>query len=73
MAEKISIHKRNVKARLKSLKDWKTAEENKENIVQFLHDLEIGKVNRGRKISIGRQLKYLDLLRVPFIFYKSYC
>jgi hypothetical protein len=36
MAEKISIHKRNVEARLKSLKDWKTAEENKENINYLL-------------------------------------
>lgn len=71
MAEKISIHKRNVEARLKSLKDWKTAEENKEDIVKFLHDLEMGKVNRGRKISIGRQLKYLDLLKVPFVFWKK--
>jgi len=71
MAEKISIHKRNVEARLKSLKDWKTAEENKEDIVKFLHDLEMGKVNRGRKISIGRQLKYLDLLKVPFVFWNK--
>lgn len=47
MAEKISIHNRNIEARLKSLKDWKTAEENKEDIVKFLHDLEIGKVKGG--------------------------
>lgn len=71
MAEKISIHKRNVEARLKSLKDWKTAEENKEDVVEFLHDLELGKVNRGRKVSVGRQLKYLDLLKVPFVFWNK--
>ncbi len=69
MAEKILMHNRNIEARLKSLKDWKTAEENKDDIVKFLHDLEIGKVNRGRRVSVGRQLKYLDLLKVPFVFW----
>jgi integrase len=71
MAEKIQIHKRNVGARLESLKEWKTPEENKTDIVQFLQDLEMGKVNRGRKISVGRQLKYLDLLKVPFVFWNK--
>ena len=71
MAEKIQIHKRNVEARLESLKEWETPEENKTDIVQFLQDLEMGKVNRGRKISVGRQLKYLDLLKVPFVFWNK--
>ncbi len=71
MAEKINIHNRNVEARLESLKDWETPEENKIDLVQFLHDLELGKVNRRRKISTGRQLKYLNLLKVPFVFWNK--
>ena len=33
MAEKIQIHKRNIGARLESLKTWKTPEENKKDIL----------------------------------------
>lgn len=36
MAEKISINKRNIETRLKSLKDWKTAEESKEELERFV-------------------------------------
>ena len=71
MAEKINIHKRNVEARLKSLENWRTPEENRKDLIEFLQDLEMGKVNRGRKISKGRQLKYLDLLKVPFVFWNK--
>jgi integrase/recombinase XerD len=71
MAEKIHIHKRNIKARLESLKEWKTSEKNKEDLVLFLQDLEIGKVNRGKRISKGRQLKYLDILKIPFTFWNK--
>ena len=31
-------------------------------------ELELGKVNRGKRISEGRQAKYLDLLKVPLEF-----
>ena len=71
MAEKINIHKRNIEARLKSLENWETPEENKGDIVEFLQDLAMGKVNRRRRISIGRQLKYLGLLRTPFVYWNK--
>jgi len=71
MTEKIQIHKRNLKARLESLKEWKTPEENKKDILIFLQDLEIGKVNRGKRISEGRRLKYLDMLKITFTFWNK--
>ncbi|MBT4376060.1 site-specific integrase [archaeon] len=71
MTEKIQIHKRNIKARLESLKEWKTPEENKEDLILFLQDLEIGKVNRGKRISEGRRLKYLDMLKITFTFWNK--
>ena len=71
MAEKIQIHKRNIGARLESLKTWKIPEKNKEDLKIFLKDLEIGKVNRGKRISEGRQLKYLDMLKITFTFWNK--
>ncbi len=66
---KIPIHKRNLKARLNSLPNWKIPEQEKKDIKQFLGDLELGKINKGKKISKGRQLKYLDILKVPLAFF----
>ncbi len=68
---KIQIHKRNIKARLESLKSWNIPEEVKEDILSFLNDLELGKVNRGRRISEARRLKYLDLLRTPLEYFNK--
>lgn len=62
---KIEIHNRNIGARLESLKQWNISQSIKEDILNFLKDLELGKVNRGKRISNARQLKYLDLLRTP--------
>jgi len=35
MAEKIQIHRRNIEARIEGLKEWKTPEKNKEDLVLF--------------------------------------
>jgi integrase len=71
MAEKIDIHKRNIEARLEKLKEWKVAEEDKQDLLRFLHDLSLGKVNRGKRISENRQMKYLDLLKAPLIYWNK--
>lgn len=61
---KIPIQTRNVDARLKALSSWIISTEDKKAIPTFLKDLAVGKVNIGNKISEGRQLKYLDSLKV---------
>ncbi|VVB78528.1 Tyrosine recombinase XerA [uncultured archaeon] len=70
---KIPIHNRSIKTRKKSLMDWEIPEIEKKKILRFLEELELGKVNLGKKISEGRQSKYLDLLRVPFEIINKPC
>ena len=68
MPERLVIHHRNLDARKQQLQHWKIPDSTKRELLEFLHQLELGKVNRGRKISASRQLKYLDLLKVPLEF-----
>lgn len=65
---KIEIHNRNLEKRIESLNNWKIPESEKKNIKNFLIDLGLGKVNKGKKISEQRQLKYLDMLKIPLEF-----
>lgn len=69
--EKIQIHNRNVEVRLKTLENWDTSKENREDIKLFLRDLGLGKVNRGFKITDSRQLRYLDALKPVFLYLKK--
>jgi len=69
MMGKIEIHDRNVARRLRSLQEWPVTAEEKRAIGRFLEDLELGKVNKGRKISESRQVKYADVLRAPLVFF----
>lgn len=50
---------------------WKVPPQVKSDILRFLSDLDLGKVNRGRKISEQRQVKYLYLLRIPLQFFNK--
>ena len=68
---KIPIHKRNLNARKKSISKWDIAEEDKKDLFRFLDDLELGKVNKGNKITEARRLKYLSILKVPLEFFKK--
>lgn len=68
---KISIHNRNLKGRIRAIKDWKITKEDKEDLIKFLDELGLGKVNRGHKVSEVRQLKYLDILKIPLEFFKK--
>jgi integrase/recombinase XerD len=69
--EQIRIQIRNVEARKKSIENWRMPQEVKREILRFVEELELGKVNRGKKISRGRQLKYLDLLKRPLEFFNK--
>jgi len=69
MNEKIEIHDRCLNTRIKSLNEWKIPDSVKKDLRRFLDELEMGKVNRGKKIGESRQTKYLDLLRMPLEFF----
>jgi len=68
---KISIHNRNLETRKEGIKSWAISEEDKRAILEFLDDLELGKVNKGKKISETRQVKYLDILKMPLEYFKK--
>lgn len=68
---KIPIHNRNLDVRIKDIPNWKISEEDKKDLIKFLGDLSLGKVNRGKKISESRRLKYLDILKCPLTFFNK--
>lgn len=68
---KISIHTRSLSPRIESMKSWKISEQDKKDLLKFLNDLGLGKVNKGVKIGESRQLKYLDLLKIPLGFFNK--
>src|SRR3989344_8806365 len=65
MNEKIDIHFEDVGRRKESIKEWKMPSEVKRDMLIFLNDLELGKVNKGKKINPRTQLKYINTLKAP--------
>lgn len=63
MNEKIQIHPEDLEKRKASISGWTVPEIIKKEILVFLDDLELGKVNKGKKVSPQTQLKYLHTLK----------
>jgi len=63
MNEKIDIHGGDLDRRKEAIADWKIPEELKKDLLKFLEDLGLGKVNKGKKVGSRTQLKYLATLR----------
>ena len=68
---RIDIHNRSIDSRMKGISKWNVPDSIKKNIVKFLEELGLGKVNKGIKISESRQSKYLDILRLPLEFWNK--
>lgn len=68
---KIGIHHRNLEVRKKGLAKWKIPEDEKKRLIKFLEELGLGKVNKGKQVSETRQLKYLDILKIPLEFFNK--
>ena len=68
---RIEIHERNIESRKKGVNYWNIPESVKKNVLKFLDELELGKVNKGVKISDARQSKYLDILKIPLEFWNK--
>ena len=68
---KIEIHNRGKDLRKEVIKDWNSPDSVKKNIIIFLEELELGKVNKGFKVSESRQSKYLDLLKLPLEYWNK--
>jgi site-specific recombinase XerD len=71
MDKKIDIYGRKIEPRLNSLKEWKVPEPTKDELLRFLSDLELGKVNRGKRIGEARRMKYIDQLKVSLEFWNK--
>jgi integrase len=69
MAERIRIDHGSLEAGKRLLKQWKIPPTVSREVLSFLDDLALGKVNRGKKLSPERQLKYLHALRTPLEFF----
>jgi integrase len=71
MAERIRIDHGNFESGKQKIDQWKVPEMVKTELLSFLNDLGLGKVNRGKRISPARQLKYLHALRAPLEFFNK--
>jgi integrase len=71
MQEKINIHKTNIEARKQAITSWGIPGCEKIALIRFLHDLELGKVNKGKKISEIRRIKYTHSLKIPLFFFNK--
>jgi integrase len=71
MAERIHIDHGNFETVKQQLPSWKVPASVKREVLRFLDDLGIGKVNRGRKLPPKRQLHYLYALRPPLEFFNK--
>jgi integrase len=69
---KIEIHNRNLEARKKRLlKDKRISKEDKKALIEFLRLASLGKINLRKKLCNSRLIKYLDILIVPFSYFKK--
>src|SRR3989344_6136788 len=68
---KIDIHNRSIKTRKEGIKNWKVHDVVKKSLLKFLDELALGKVNKGVKISEGRQSKYIDILKIPLEYWNK--
>ena len=57
MAERIRIDHGSFESGKRKIKHWKVPKTVKAELLRFLEDLGLGKVNRGKRISPARQLK----------------
>ena len=71
MPERINIHKTNIEARKQAITSWGIPGCEKIALIRFLADLELGKVNKGKKISEIRRIKYTHSLKIPLFFFNK--
>jgi integrase len=71
VVERIKTFVPSLEKRKQSIRKWKVPQKTRSDVLSFLDDLGLGKVNRGVKISAEGQLKYFDMLRVPFEFWNK--
>lgn len=71
MLIKIRAHPVYLQSLKEGIQDWKVPAATKADMRRFVSDLDLGKVNRGKRISEGRQAKYLNSLKVCLEFIRK--
>ena len=70
METKIRVHPNGLAAKKRGLAKWRVPESTRKELLHFISELELGKVNRGRKISDAAQVKYLNMLKISLEFFR---
>lgn len=68
MTVKLSAHDPCLASRRQAVQRWQVPAVVKQEVLRFVDGLALGQVNPGKRISEGRQAKYLDSLRVSLEF-----
>ena len=71
MAIKLQAHPIDLNKLKDDVRVWKTPIAVQKDVLRFLVELEMGMVNRGKRICEGRQAKYLCSLRTPLEFFNK--
>jgi integrase len=71
MHERIRIDHGSLEAKQQQIEKWEIPQSVKGELFRFLDDLGLGKVNRGKRLSPARQLKYLHALKTPLEFFNK--
>lgn len=73
MKDRIQLYEIDLDRRKESIKTWQICKEEKEKVLQFLDELELGRVNRGKKICQIRISKYIQCLKITLNFFNKNC
>lgn len=68
MEQKITVHAPDISHKKKGISRWRIPESEKRELIRFLEELALGRVNKGRKLADKTVAKYLHVLRVPLEF-----
>ncbi len=66
---KIQAYGKGVAGKLKGVVKWKVPESTKKDVQRFISELELGRINRGRKVGESSRARYLDSLKVVLQFF----
>ena len=69
MNEKIDIHKRGYERGRENVKEWNIPKKEIKSFLEFLDELELGRVNKGKKIGRNRLCKYISSMKVPLEYF----
>jgi integrase len=69
VAAKLDIYNHSLQLGKDNVWSWQIPESEKRHLIRFIDELGLGMVNRGKRLSQARQLKYLAVLKIPLEFF----